>query len=40
MKVLQLLKAQAKAKKLTDYNTDSAQLRITTTGESNILLTE
>lgn len=40
MKVLQLLKAQAKAKKLTEYNTDSAQLRITRTGESNILLTE
>ena len=40
MKVLQLLKAQAKAKEITEYYTDSVQSRITRTGKSNILLTE
>ena len=37
MKVLQLLKAQAKAKKIREYNTDSAQLRITRTGAAKSL---
>lgn len=40
MKVLQLLKAQAKAKEITEYNSDSVPSRITRTGKSNISLTE